>query len=322
MKRQKSGKRIQLTKRDLEIMRLLSRYRYLRSTHLHALAGGKSHKRFVERLGDLYHECAFIDRPEPQWRAINARYMPTVYELDKAGKQMLEQYGVDPDIDAVITSKYQREIARQFPHELMICDILASIEIGTRADPTLRFISWPEILARPKMPEATRNALIPLSVDVSITYAPPRSGKSYSFNRPLAPDALFGLEYGAGGKKQYRFFALEADRNTEPIVRNNPYQSSYFRKILQYREVIRRSAYKARWGIPNLMVLTVTTNDRHRHNIMRIVDELTSGSGNTHLLFKTMPSLASLENAPLPVGDMLTDPWQRARQPDFCINRS
>jgi uncharacterized protein (DUF1810 family) len=54
---------------------------------------------------------------------------------------------------------------------------------------------------------------------------------------------------------------------------------------------------------------------------MRIVDELTSGSGNTHLLFKTMPSLASLKNAPLPVGDMLTDPWQRARQPAFCINR-
>lgn len=322
MKRQKTGKRVQLTKRDLEIMRLLSRYRYLRSTHLHALAGGKSNKRFVERLGDLYHECAFVDRPRQQWQTINARYMPTVYELDKAGKQILEQYGVSPDTEAVITRKYQREITRQFHHELMICDILALIEIGTRADPTLRFISWPEILANPRMPEATRNAAIPLAADASITYAPPRSGKSYAFNRPLIPDALFGLEYTAGGKKQYRFFALEADRNTEPIVRNNPHQSSYFRKILQYREVIRRSTYKARWGLPNLMVLTVTTNDRHRQNIMRIVDELTAGSGNTHLLFKNLSSLASLENAPLPVGDILTDPWQRARQPDFFINRS
>ena len=56
MLRQKTGKQIQLTSRDLEILRLLSRYRYLRSTHLHALTCGKSHNRFVERLGDLYHE--------------------------------------------------------------------------------------------------------------------------------------------------------------------------------------------------------------------------------------------------------------------------
>ena len=268
MSRQKTGKRIQLTKRDLEILRLLSRYRYLRSTHLHVLAGGKSHKRFVERLGDLYHECAFVDRPRQQWQAINARYMPTVYNLDKAGRAVLQQYGAGPDGEPVLVQKHRHEIARQFHHELMICDILASIEIGTRADPALRFISWPEILANPKMPDATRNAAIPTAAEVSVTYAPPRTQKSYPFNRPLIPDALFGLEYAAGGKNQYRFFALEADRNTEPIVRNNPRQSSYFRKILQYREIARQSLHKTLWGLPNLFVLTVTTNDRHRQNIM------------------------------------------------------
>lgn len=321
MKRQKTGKRVQLTRRDLEILRLLSRYRYLRSTHLHALAGGKSPKRFVERLGDLYHECAFIDRPAAQWQAVNARYMPVVHELGKAGQAILNQYGAGPDADPLMTQRHRREIARRFQHELMICDILASIEIGARADPDLRFISWPEILTNPNMPHATRDAVNPMAVDVSVTYAPPRSAKSYSFDRPLIPDALFGLEYRRKGKKAYRFFALEADRNTEPIVRSRPQKSSYYRKILQYRAVLEHGLYKSVWGLPKLLVLTVTTNDRHRENIMQVVDALTAGAGSTNLLFKTMPSLASLERAPMPVGDMLTTPWQRASHPDFYINR-
>jgi hypothetical protein len=319
--RQKTGKRVQLTQRDLIILRLLARYRFLRSTHLHALAGGKSHKRFVERLGDLYHECGYVDRPKQQWQAINARYMPTVYELARAGRAILEQYDNGQDAEPLITQKHRQEIARQYHHELMICDVLASIEIGTRADPTQRFIPWPEILASAQMPTSTRNAANPLAVAVSITYARPGTRQSHHFNRPLIPDALFGLEYSAGNKKQFRFFALEADRNTEPIVRSNPQKSSYFRKILQYREVVAGSLYKAQWGLPNLMVLTVTTNGRHRQNIMRLVDELASGSGNSYLLFKTMPSLAALESAPLPVGDMLTEPWQRAGHSDFLIDR-
>ena len=84
MSRKRTGKRIRLTERDLEVFRLLTRYRFLRSTHLHALAGGRSDKRFVERLGDLYHEGGYIDRPKQQWQAINARYMPAVYELGEA----------------------------------------------------------------------------------------------------------------------------------------------------------------------------------------------------------------------------------------------
>lgn len=319
MSRQKTGKQIQRTSRDLEILRLLSRYRYLRSTHLHALTSGKSHKRFVERLGDLYHECGYVNRPQQQWQAINARYMPVVYELSKAGEQVLAQYGAAHDSEAVFTRKHLHDLGRQFRHELMICDILSSIEIGVRADPTLRFISWPEILANPKMPAATRNAARPMAAEVSVTYTPPGTQQSYPFNRPLIPDALFGLEYATAGKKQYRFFALEADRNTEPIVRSNPQKSSYFRKILQYREVVRRSLYKSLWGLPNLLVLTVTTNDRHTQNIMRLVDETASGS--TYLLFKTMASLAFLEIAPLPDATMLSDAWHRAGHSEFFIDR-
>ena len=321
MVRRRTGKRIQLTERDLEILRLLTRYRFLRSTHLHALAGGKSHKRFIERLGDLYHEGGYVDRPRQQWQAINARYMPAVYELGDAGWAVLAQYGAARESAAASTRRHARRPSRHYHHELMICDILSSIEIGVRADPHLRFISWPEILASPKMPETTRNAASPMAARVPVTHAAPGTRESHRIDRPLVPDALFGLEYTARGTKRYRFFALEADRNTEPIVRSNLRQSSYLPKILQYRAIAAQSVYRTLWGLPNLLVLNVTVNDLHRQNIMRLVDRLTEDRGSTFLLFKTMPSLASLEKAPLPIPDILTRAWHRTGHPDFFIDR-
>jgi hypothetical protein len=321
MVRKPTGKRIELTQRDLQIFDLLTRYRFLRSTHLHALASGKSRKRFIERLGDLYHEGGYLERPDQQWQAINARYMPVVYELGAAGRTLLAQYGVGKDAVTMDSGWNGGRPGRHFQHELMICDILSSIEIGTRGDPRIRFISWPEIMANPKMPERTRRAAKPLAARVPVTYTPAGSRKAHRSDRALLPDALFGLEYRTRSAKKYRFFALEADRNTQPIVRRDLQQSSYLRKILQYREVIAQSAYKTLWGLPNLMVLTVTTNDRHRQNIMRLAHEVTAGKGSPVLLFNTMPSLTSLEKAPLPTPEFLTEPWLRVGHPDFFIER-
>ncbi len=311
MARRPTEKNIEITERDIEIFRLLGRYRYLRSTHLFALTGGKSKKRFVERLGHLYHEGGYLNRPAQQWQAINARYMPAVYELGDAGRRVLEHHGARHDGTAFRSPHGRPSVARQYHHELMICDIISSIEIGVRADPNLRFISWREILASPKMPEATRNSAHPFAVPVLVSYACPRTKNTYRCDKPLIPDALFGIEYAKNGQKGYRFFALEADRNTEPAFRGDLQQTSYLRKILQYREIVARSIYKTRWGLPNLLVLNVTTNDRHMQNLMRLVEEVTGGTGSTCLLFKTMPSLASLEQAPLPTSHMLAAPWQR-----------
>jgi hypothetical protein len=321
MVRTPTGKRLHLTQRDLEIFQLLTRYRFLRSSHLQALVGGKSSKRFIERLGDLYHEGGYLDRPDAQWQTAKANYMPVVHALGRSGKEVLWRYGLERGGADGASGWTGGRPGRHFQHELMICDILSSIEIGARADPRLRFISWPEILAHPKMAERRRQAPKPLAVRAPVTYSPPGSKKTHRSDRPLVPDALFGLEYRTRSGKQYRFFALEADRNTQPIVRRNLRQSSYLRKILQYREIVTQSIYRTQWGLPNLVVLNVTTSDRHRKNIMRLVQEVTEGNGSNVLLFKTMPSLTSLEKAPLPTPELLTGPWHRVGHPEFPIDR-
>lgn len=188
----------------------------------------------------------------------------------------------------------------------MACEVLASIEIAAIADPNLRFISSHEILL--KAPEATRNELYPFRIPYR------QSGRSSC----IVPDGIFGLEYARDGRKSYRFFALEVDRATMPVMRSNLGQTSYTTKMLAYREIIARNIYKSYLGLPNLLVLTVTINERHKDQIMNRLGELAGSS--TAFLFKTTGDLGSLDTASFPMPEILTVPWQRIGLPSLAIH--
>ena len=294
MKRSGAGKRIALSPRDIEIFKLLRRYRYLRSTYIHAFVGGASETRFKERLGDLFHE-GYLDRPAQQWDFADARCMPVVYESGRGSMQALRACGSGIEED-------ERQVAatahRQFLHALMICETLASIELAVRADPRLRFIAWPEILAR--APEAVRTSKTPLSLPL------PPGGY-------VVPDGVFGIEYRNGEAKTYRFFALEADRGTMPIARTDPKQSSYLGKLAAYGEIIARQDHKTHWGVPNLLVLTLTTSGAR---LSEIVAKL--GTGSPAFLFKAAEGNVLTNSLPA----LLTEPWQRSGNVPLSIAES
>jgi hypothetical protein len=129
----------------------------------------------------------------------------------------------------------------------------------------------------------------------------------------LVPDGLFGLEYAHGASKAYRFFALEADRGTMPIGRSNPNQTSYLGKIAAYREIIAHRVHKAHLGLPNLLVLTLTTSEARVADIMgQTGNQATDGAA---FLFKT----ANTSRLTMPALQLLTAPWPRVGFPPLCI---
>ena len=318
MHRVSTGKRVELSDRDIELFKLLNRYHYLRSNFLYAFLGGNSETRFKERLGHLYHDGRYINRPEQQWQFANCRYMPVIYELDDKGEQVLRDRGLMQS-DSPLLKKGRAGAYRQFAHQLMICDCIASIELGVRQDQNLRFISWQEIIV--KAPEKTRNLDNPFELPVSISYTFPRTGNTHRADIRIVPDGLFGLEYTRDGQKTYRFFALEADRNTLPVTRSDLHQTSCLRKMLAYRQIATQNIHKSHLGLPNLIVLTVTTNEYHMANIMSLVEELAHEGRSKLCLFKTMSSLGDFEKAPAPTPHMLTFPWQRVGVEPFSIDR-
>ena len=197
------------TERDIEIFKLLAQYRYLPSDYIHAFIGGNL-KALTRRLNLLSRKPnLYLARPHQQRESASANHRPLIYELDERGIRVLRERG------AVLPPKSYH---RNFAHELMVAEITASIELGTREHRHVRLISWPEILAAEHTPRSTRES--PSAASIPVKFA--MRAEQHTVN--LTADAQpFGLERMIGGKRTYLFFpGIEADCGTEPLDASDP----------------------------------------------------------------------------------------------------
>lgn len=236
-----SGKRLSLNARDKEILHWLYRYRYLRQDQLAQIFKPQSPKRLIERLGDLFHETGFINRPQIQAPLFDARATPMLYEISTKGIRYLESLDALPHRAVTFSKRARNSFSPQFLHTMMVIETLLGIELETHQHPDQRFVPVDEILAR--APHDTQESRNPLAIEVRY------KGKSTK----IIPDGLYGIEYDQNGTKGYRFWALECER-TSPQNRSNRKHSSAAKKKELYAALLKDQTFKARWGIPNLDV--------------------------------------------------------------------
>jgi hypothetical protein len=290
--------RIEITPRDVRMFQLLQRYRYLPSNFITALIGG-SHRYLIKRLGELYH-AGYLNRPEQQWQAINARYKPAVYELDSGAAAVLREHG--------LRSAHHVGRGRYFHHELMVCLIMASVELSCRAH-DLQFVSWEEILDHERTPAATKTALAPFNIPVTVLGKP----------RLLRPD---GRPFALRATTALCFPGFEADRATEPLEPLSlETRSNIELKFRHYLEMARAGVYRSHFGFPNMIVPIITTAEHRMHNMMKLLNKLTGGKGSSFIIFKTMPDLMSFDAAPQPTSAFLSEPWERVGHPPLDLLR-
>lgn len=270
---------------NLETFKALDRYRYLRSNFVAAYHGGSQQHRKRD-LGTLKRQ-GLLSTPVQQKDSANYRYTPRVYELSSKGKAALGAHGITP-------THWVGE--RQFWHQLMVADIVMSIEIACKKR-GLRFRHRKDIIGT-----------VPLTFSTSITHEFPKHTDRYSGE--LQPDELFAINN--------THFILEADRQNEPITRSTLATSSYLRKILQYRAVLKSGAYKEL--IPNMLVLNITTSLTHADNIMAFMrDELAMSSSS--MMFMGIDILGSRDTYPQPLIELLDLPFRRVGHDNFIISQ-
>jgi hypothetical protein len=178
----------------------------------------------------------------------------------------------------------------------MVADIVMSIEIACKKR-GLRFRHRKDIIG------ATS-----LTFPTSITHEFPKHTDHYS--GVLQPDELFAINN--------THFILEADRQNEPITRPTLATSSYLRKILQYRAVLKSGSYKEL--IPNMLVLNITTSPTHADNIMAFMhDELAMSSSS--MMFMGIDILGSRDTYPQPLIELLDLPFRRVGHDNFIISQ-
>jgi hypothetical protein len=302
-------KRARLTTDDLDILRLLARYRYLLAEEIAALVG-RPFKPVQHRLNLLKREPnCYLKIAQPQ--ADNPRvyqWTKLVYELDTRGMTIVEELGL---------SLRSRRHVRNFTHELMVCQIMASIEIGIRRNPDLRFISWDEILRDERTPKVTRESPRPTNIPVIL------SVNGAHRKTDLCPDGQpFIIERNRNGERSHLCFpGIEADCATEPLEPSSFDRSSIYRKFLAYRVAAEAGLHRSHFGFPNFFVPFISTNPARLRSIMELLARMTDGKGSKMFLFKTFPAMIAIAKSPSPTGHMLTEPWQRVGFAPFYFVR-
>lgn len=289
-----TGKRITPQPRDLLWFEKLAEHGPLPSSFLLAFAKDthRSEKRAKERLTDLFnedrtpHKGAYMTRPAQQFRTLDARYNQLVYDLSPASVAALRESG----------SPIRPARSGPWQHSLMVSCITASIELACNERDDINYIPQSKILAR-----AEASLRWPTEI------CDPETGATYE--KDLLPDAVFGLEYLTSEGKRYRFYALEADRATEPLRSTEIHRTSFLRHLMQYEDYIEGGGYRDHLNLTApMMVLNVTTSEERQTRMMTLVQEMFPES-NSYQVFQVWDAFGPVFRPPTPNHSLLLDPW-------------
>ena len=164
---------------------------------------------------------------------------------------------------------------------------------AVRLNPDIQLIPEDALLAL--APESTRRAANPWKFTARVL----QSGQQLDLT--VIPDAVFGLDFTAERRRKY--FFVEADCATMPVVRTGVHQTSFARKLMAYvAGGGKTNAFGQQLGIGNFRVLTVTTSSERITSMIEALRSLTGGGGSAQFLFSNRSTL-------LATHDLLSLEW-------------
>ncbi len=247
-----------LTARDYDIIRALARHKVLQSTHFDTLFAPADPQRLRQRLYFLYHH-SYVARPKEQVLSMLERKgsQSLIYTLAPRGARLIAE------LDEVLVRPKAAEKLGQLTHSLEVSDVLVSIEAACRNSERYEFVPFAEILSR--APAVTQGARTVDEWKVEVRH----TGALQTLH--LRPDAIFAIrsrERAAAGKPALKWYFLEADRSSMPVVRPRLHQSSILRKLLSYAATFDAGLHQERFGMSNMRALFVAkSSERAAHMI-------------------------------------------------------
>ena len=284
-KRVTAMSRMQITERDREIVRLVHRYRFLRSPQIVALMADGS-QQLLRRLQLLYHH-GYLERPRAQldyYQRGGSRHI--VYGLGNKGGMVLKRE-LGTVFQEISWGEKNRAVGRIFlEHAVLVSDVMVAIELACR-ERGIRLLTERELSGDSKRQIRWRVNL---------------HGRKLG----VIPDRVFALEFkDQSGKYERVIFFLEADRGTMPVVRRTLAQTSFYRKLLAYEATWVQSVHRTRFGFHRFRVLTVTSSRARVKSLIESCSGLQRGKGlflfAEHSLFRNP-------------GDIFSSVWQTCKE--------
>jgi len=289
LKRAPEAPAIQLTGRDLEILRQVARHRFLNSRQISLLAGGSA-QQILRRLQRLFHH-GYLDRPRAQVRYFSEDgSRPMVYALASAGARAIAVSGHR-------RPRYDNRNLKQLymQHTLQVSDVMVGFTRASRSANTPRLL-LEENLAPDKSPSKAFQWMVTVK------------HKDESKRVGIFPDRIFALESPDNGERVFYF--VEADRATMPVTRRSLNQSSIWRKLLAYEATWSQKIHESRFGTKRFRVLFVTTTQERVDHLVATCSKLPRGHG----LFLFTTAQAFREKS-----DVLSLPWRTGMNKSECV---
>ena len=179
------------------------------------------------------------------------------------------RYTPGPRVGRFVPGARPKEYDGNLPnllHALAVSDFLVSAEVACRelAEDGLTYLPFERILR--DAPLKTQGERMPGVWPVDLRYGGARK-TSY-----VQPDGIFGFQL-----LNAKFYMLEVDNGTMPVVRRTPQQTSLLRKLLAYAETYRADIHKSRFGMGNMRVLFVVPSAERRETLRRAFRERVPG---------------------------------------------
>jgi len=269
---------LHLTERDVGILRLVERHRFVHSGHLcSALAGSVQH--ITRRLGRLFH-AGFLDRPKAQLLIQPRANAHMVCCITNAGQAILRERGF-PTFASPPRARGET-VALSLSHTLRVTDVMLAFE-RTAAACGARFLhreDWQK-----DSEEGQHLTLMRWSITIQYDAKRVRCA--------VIPDAVFALDQE--GKRSY--FFVEADRGTMPVSRGSADQTSFRRKVLAYKATRDAGILWKRHAIPGFRVLVIAESERRLRSLRSAAAACFQRGDSTMLCFTLASNFLSGQEA-------------------------
>jgi len=258
LEKPKAKKTLQLTQRDMTVIRACFQFRLVTTDQLMKLTGTSSRTKLNTRLRELW-AADFIDRPELQ-RAVFAYRdtRPVIHALGQRGAEWLTTNdGVRFPKGKGWKTANQLKSANYLEHRLGVADTVLRVREELEARNRHRYIDKDELLLT--SPGVTQRKRYPWLLPTQFSLP---TGKLHK--RGTLPDYTFAIGDLRGEQERRALFFLEWDNSTEDFIRSDPDQSMILGLYLRYADVYGRKLQSDFYGFKNFRVLIIVNGKPDR----------------------------------------------------------